>query len=187
MDVLEPSLSGEDLAHLERDTFKYFSNEINLENGLIPDNTRQGAPCSIAVVGFALTAYPIAVERGYLTRAEQQSVPLIALRFFHDGTQGTGPDAMGYQGFYYHFLDMKSGLRFWKSEISTMDTSYVLAGALTAATYFDRETNNEKNIRKLAEALFGRADWHWAQNGGLTVTHGWRPENRIYQISLDWI
>ena len=59
MDILEPSLSDEDLAHLERDTFKYFADEMNPDNGLVPDNTRQGAPSSIAAVGFALTAYPI--------------------------------------------------------------------------------------------------------------------------------
>lgn len=176
MKVLEPSLSDEDLAQLERDTFKYFADEINLRNGLIPDNTRQGAPSSIAVVGFALTAYPIGVERGYMTRAEAIKRSLISLRFFHDGPQGKGPDAIGYKGFYYHFLDMKTGRRVWNCEISTIDTTYLLAGALSAAMYFDRETKEESELRRLAETLYARADWHWAQNGGLTVTHGWKPE-----------
>ena len=63
MKVLEPSLNDEDLNRLERDTFKYFASEINLENGLVADNTRVDSPSSIAVIGFALTAYPIAVER----------------------------------------------------------------------------------------------------------------------------
>src|SRR6266511_471609 len=104
----EPSLTDKDLARLERDTFKYFANEMNQENGLFPDNTRQGAPSSIAVAGFALTAYPVGVERGYITRAEAIKRSLLTLRFFHDGPQGTGPDAIGYKGFYYHFLDMKT-------------------------------------------------------------------------------
>ncbi len=176
MKVLEPSLTDEDLAQLERDTFKYFADEMNAENGLVPDSTRQGAPCSIAVVGFALTAYPVGVERGYITRAEAIKRSLISLRFFHDGPQGTGPDAIGYKGFYCHFLDMKTGRRVWNSEISTIDTTYLLAGALAAAMYFDRDTKEEREIRQLAEALYSRADWHWAQNGGLTVTHGWKPE-----------
>lgn len=64
MKIQEPSLSEADLAELERDTFKYFADEMNPKNGLIPDNTRDGAPSSIAAVGFALTAYPIGVERG---------------------------------------------------------------------------------------------------------------------------
>lgn len=176
MKVLEPSLSEEDLARLQRDTFKYFADEMNPDNGLVPDNTRKGAPCSIAAVGFALTAYPIAVERGYMTRAEAIERVLITLRFFHDGPQGAGPDSIGNKGFYYHFLDMKSGTRVWKSEISTIDSAYVLAGALAAAMYFDLETKEESQIRSTAESLYARADWQWFQNGGLTVTHGWKPE-----------
>lgn len=176
MNVLEPSLSDEDLARLERDTFKYFAEEMNPENGLVPDNTRQGAPCSIAAVGFALTAYPIGVERGYMSRDEAIKRCLLTLRFFYDGPQGTGPDDMGYRGFYYHFLDMKTGRRVWKCEISTIDTSYLIAGAITVALYFNRDTSDEQEVRRLADALYARADWHWAQNGALTVTHGWKPE-----------
>jgi hypothetical protein len=176
MKVLEPSLTDEELARLERDTFKYFADEINLENGLIPDNTRRGAPASIACVGFALTAYPIAVERKYLSRTEAIKRTLTTLRFFNEAPQGKQPDAIGYKGFYYHFLDMKTGRRVWNCEISTIDTTYVIAGALTAACYFDRDTEDEREIRTLAESLYKRADWHWAQNGGLTVTHGWKPK-----------
>ncbi len=176
MKVLEPSLTNESLVRLERDTFSYFADEMNLKNGLVPDSTKQGAPCSIAVVGFALTTYPIAVERGYITRKEAIKRCLFNLRFFHDRPQGTGPDAIGYKGFYYHFLDMKTGRRVWNSEASTIDTTYLLAGALTSAVFFDRDTKEEHEIRRLAEALYTRADWHWAQNGGLTVTHGWKPE-----------
>ncbi len=176
MKVLEPSLSDESLDRLERDTFRYFADEMNPENGLVPDNTKQGAPCSIAVVGFALTAYPIAIERGYMSRAEAIKRCLTSLRFFHDGPQGIGPAAIGYKGFYYHFLDMKTGRRVWNSEVSTIDTTYLIAGALTAAMYFNRDTEDEREIRRIGDALYARADWHWAQNGSVTVTHGWKPE-----------
>lgn len=119
MTVLEQPLTDGELSRLERDTFKYFADEVNLENGLIPDNTRTGAPASIAAVGFALTAYPIAVERKYLTRADAVRRTLATLRFFYDCPQGKEPDATGYKGFYYHFLDMKTGRRAAKCEIST--------------------------------------------------------------------
>ncbi len=176
MDVLEPSLSDETLAELERDTFKYFIDEMNPDNGLVPDSTRQGASSSIAAVGFALTAYPIGVERGYVSRDDAIKRCLLTLRFFYDGAQGTGSDDIGYKGFYYHFLDMKTGKRVSKCEISTIDTTYLIAGALTAAMYFNRDTSDEQEIRMLADALYARADWQWAQNGALTVTHGWNPE-----------
>src|SRR5688572_30211535 len=176
MKVLGPSLNDEDLIRLESDTFKYFADEMNPDNGLVPDSTKQGAPSSIAAVGFALTAYPIGVERGYLTRVEAIKRALITLRFFHDGPQGNGPEAIGHKGFYYHFLDMKTGRRAGNSEISTIDTTYLLAGALTVGMYFDGETGEEREIRTLAEALYGRANWQWAQNGALTVSHGWKPK-----------
>jgi hypothetical protein len=179
MKVLEPSLNDEDLDRLERDTFRYFAEETNLENGLIADNTREDSPCSIAVVGFALTAYPIAVERKYMTRSEAVKRALTSLRFFNDGPQGPDEDAIGYHGFYYHFLDMNTGRRFGNSEISTIDSTYLIAGALTAAAYFDRDTKDERELRRLAEALYHRADWHWAQNKALTVSHGWKPKTKF--------
>ena len=184
MEILEPSLTDEELADLERDTFRYFAEEVNLDNGLVRDSTRQGSPSSIAAVGFALTAYPIGVERGFLSRAEAIRRCLITLRFFHDEPQGTGQNAIGYRGFYYHFLDMETGRRVGNSEISTIDSTYLIAGALTAAMYFNRDTEDEREIRKLAEALYARADWHWAQNGGLPVSHGWNPERKF--IKYRW-
>jgi hypothetical protein len=183
--VLHPSLNDQDLARLQADTFKYFLHEMNPENGLVPDSTRTGSPCSLAVIGFALTVYPIGVERGYLSRHEAIKRTLKKLRFFYDGPEGKGTDAIGYRGFYYHFLDMKTGLRTWNSEVSTIDTAYLLAGALTAAQYFDRETKDECEIRVLADALYRRADWHWAQHGALTVTLGWKPETGF--IKYRWI
>jgi hypothetical protein len=176
MKVLEPSLTDEQLDRLERDTFKYFADEVNLENGLIRDSTRRDSPASIAVVGMALTAYPIAIERKYMSRAEAVKRTLTTLRFFHDCSQGTQRDATGYKGFYYHFLDMKTGRRAGNCEISTIDTTYFLVGALTAACYFNRDTKGEREIVELAQTLYERADWQWAQNGALTVSHGWRPE-----------
>jgi hypothetical protein len=101
---------------------------------------------------------------------------LTSLRFFNDGPQGRHEDAIGYNGFYYHFLDMKTGRRFRNSEISTIDTTYLIAGALTAAAYFDRDTKDERELRALAQSLYDRADWQWAQNKALTVSHGWKPK-----------
>src|ERR1044072_1339005 len=127
MKVLEPSLTDEELEALERDTFKYFADEINLENGLVPDSTRQGAPSSIAAVGVAPTADPIAVARKCLSGSEALKRTLTTLRFFHDAPHGKEKDATGYRGFYYHFLDMKTGRRFGKCEISTIYRAYLLA------------------------------------------------------------
>jgi hypothetical protein len=171
------SYSEEQLDALQRATFDYFLKETNPENGLVPDSTRQGSPCSIAATGFALASYPVGVERGFIKRGEAIERTLATLRFFFNSAQGPEPDATGYKGFYYHFLDMKSGRRAWDSELSTIDSTFLIAGALTAAEYFSQDNQDELEIRTVADAIYRRADWHWAQNLGATVTHGWRPES----------
>jgi hypothetical protein len=164
------------LEELQRLTFDYFLKETNPENGLVPDSTRQGSPCSITPTGFALAAYPIGVERGFITRDDAIKRTLTTLRFFWNSPQGRQPDATGYKGFYYHFLDMNTGRRTWNCELSTIDSTFLIAGALTAAEYFDRDTEDESEIRTIADSIYRRADWQWAQNRGVTVTHGWKPE-----------
>jgi hypothetical protein len=172
---IEP-LSDELLLDLQRLSLDYFLHEANPDNGLIPDRNRSGSPASIAAIGMALTAYPVGVARGFMTREAARDRTLATLRFFHESQQGPEPDATGYKGFYYHFLDMKSGRRVWKCELSTIDTALLIAGVVTAGAFFQEDDEGEQEIRRLADALYRRVDWNWARNGGATVTHGWRPE-----------
>ena len=161
---------------LQRHAFEYFLRETNLANGLVADKSQPGSPASIAAVGFALAAYPVGVERGWMTRTDALARTLAVLRFFWASPQGVTPDATGYKGFYYHFLDMSTGRRAGLCELSTIDSTFLIAGMLAAAAYFDHEDEDEQAVRTLADALYCRVDWAWACNGAATVTHGWRPE-----------
>jgi len=164
------------LRTLQRDTFGYFIAEANPHNGLVRDTTRPGSHSSIAAVGLGLAAYTVGAERGYVDRAQAVERVLTTLRFFRDAPHGSERDATGYKGFYYHFLDMEHGRRAWKSELSTIDTTLMMAGVLACGTYFDRATAEEREIRAAADALYRRVDWNWARNGSTAVTHGWKPE-----------
>jgi hypothetical protein len=164
------------LERLQRNAFEYFRRNANPVNGLIADTTRPGAPSSIAVVGFALSAYPVGVERGWMKRVDAVTCTLTALRFFSSSDQSGSAQATGYHGFYYHFLDMRSGTRMWHSEISLIDTALLIAGVLTAGAYFDGDSEDESELRRLAAALYRRVDWRWAQRERGAVTHGWKPE-----------
>ena len=170
-----------ELQTLQRETFGYFLHETNPANGLVIDKTAPDWPASIAATGLALACYPVSVERGFMTRADAVERTLATLRFFWNSPQGTEPDATGYKGFFYHFLDMQTGRRAWQCELSTVDSAFLLAGALTAGAYFDHRTAAEIEIRTLGDALYRRADWQWAQDGGATVTHGWKPETGFLQ------
>ncbi len=179
------SYTDEKLEKLQRLTFDYFLKETNPENGLVRDNTRQGVPCSITATGFALAAYPVGVERGFIKRRDAIKRTLTTLRFFLNSPHGPERDATGYKGFYYHFLDMNTGRRTWDCELSTVDSAFLIAGALTAGEYFNRDTKGEREIRTLAAAIYARADWNWARNRKATVTHGWKPESGFLKYRWD--
>jgi hypothetical protein len=163
------------LDRLQLGAFRYFSEFVNAESGLVADTSRPNSPCSIAVVGFALSCYPIAAERGWMTRREACERSLRAIRFFLDSPQSDQPDATGYRGFYYHFLDMSVGRRVWQCELSLIDTALLLAGVHVAALYFDR-AGDEAILRELAQELLDRTDWAWALTERETLAQGWKPE-----------
>src|SRR4026209_1461871 len=169
-------LTDRDLGLLQLSTVLYYLRETNPDNGLVRDKTDQTAPVSIAAVGMALAPVPIVVGRGVMYREFAAKGALKRLRFLLACPQGPEPDAPGYRGFFYHFIDIETGRRVWQCEVSTIDSAFLFAGALTAATYFDRDTPDEIEIRALADELYRRADWNWARNDGPSLTHGWRPE-----------
>jgi hypothetical protein len=165
------------LLDIQRNSFDYFVHEVNEANGLVADKTAADWPASIAAVGMALTAYPIGVERGYMTRARALQRTLTTLRFLSASAQGESPDASGHRGFYYHFLDMQTGRRVWNCELSSIDSALLIAGVLAAAEYFRDDNADARELRALADALYRRVDWAWMCNGGATLCHGWRPED----------
>lgn len=173
------------LADLEERTFRFFWDTANPQNGLVPDRYPTPSYSSIAAVGFGLTTYPIGVERGYVTREAARQRVLATLRFFRDAPQNeTARGAAGYKGFFYHFLDMKTGERFGDTELSTVDTAIFLAGALFCQSYFSGTDPEEVEIRALAEEIYRRVDWRWAQVHAPAISHGWTPEDGF--LEYDW-
>lgn len=189
---LEPAQApvfGSDVEMLEaiqRGAFAYFRDEANPANGLVRDRSTPDSKCSIAAVGFGLSAWCIGVERGYVTRAEAAVRVERTLRTFLDAPQGPqASGTSGYRGWYYHFLEMQTGLRAWKCELSSIDTALFLAGALDASVFFDRKDPLEREIRRSAAALLERVDWGFMCNGSDVLSMGWHPETGF--ISRHWV
>src|SRR5688572_24342673 len=181
-------LSAADAAFLDEvqeRTFRFFWDLADPGTGLIPDRWPTKSFASVAATGFGLTAYPIGVERGWVTREQARERVLRTLRFLWNAPQGDGATGVtGYRGFFYHFLHLDSGLRFERVELSTIDTTLLLAGVLFCGEYFDGDAPEEREIRDLAERLFARVEWTWAQPEPPAVSHGWHPEKGW--IESDW-
>ena len=180
--VAAPTTTIDDV---ERRTFRFFWDTTNPRNGLVPDRWPTPSFSSIAAVGFGLAAYGIGAQRGYVTREAARDRVLLTLRTFLNLPQGPAATGMGgYHGFFYHFLDMESGLRFKDVELSTIDTTWLLAGALFCQSYFDRNDPTESAIRDAAEQLFERAEWDWEQPRPPAISMGWYPEKGFH--TYDW-
>jgi len=174
-----------EIDELQERTFRWFTHVTNRSNGLTPDRWPTESFSSVAAIGFALTCWPIGVERGWMSREEARERTLTTIRFFHDAPQG--PEATGvtgYKGFFYHFLDMRTGLRFERTELSTVDTSLLVAGMLFAARWFDGDHADEGEIRRLAQAVYDRIEWDWAMARPNRISMGWHPEAGF--IPADW-
>ena len=165
------------LDSLSRHTFNWFWDLGNTDNGQIPDRWPTENFSSIAATGFGLTTYIVGVERAYITRKQAAERVLKTIRFLKQLPKGEGTSGIaGYKGFFYHFLDQKTGLRFQQVELSTIDTALLMAGILSCQSYFDQEDETENQIRAVADELYKAVEWDWAMNNQPTMSMGWHPE-----------
>ena len=158
------------LNDLQRRAVRYFDEQTEPRTGLTRDRASKDggvsvAPASVAATGFALTAWCIADQRGWLPPGE-------ALRRVRTTLEFTLARVAQERGWLYHFVDAKSGRPAGDSEVSTIDTALFLKGAI-----FAREYLADERVRLLVAELYGRIDWAWARNGGETLSHGWRPRS----------
>jgi hypothetical protein len=169
---------------LERRSFEYFWQQADPQTGLVPDRARMNGSsldanhqnvASSAATGFGLTAICIAKERGWIERAPARQRVAITLRFFADR-------AFHKNGWFYHWIDSKSGERRWNSEISSIDTALLLGGVLTVRQCFA----DDREIVGLANRIYNRIDFQWMLNGHpLLLSHGWKPESGFIKTRWD--
>jgi hypothetical protein len=165
---------------IEKRTFNFFWETAEPGTGLVPDRWPKPPFASIAAVGFALNAYAVGVERGYVTRAQARDRVLTTLRFLHDAPEGTDPAASAsYQGFFYHFLNFTTGTRYGGTELSTVDTALLMGGVLFVGGYFNRDDPAEAEIRKLADDLYRRVNWPWSIEHTPDIRMAWSPEGQF--------
>ena len=174
------------LDYVQQSCFDYFWYAANPTNGLVPDRSAVGSTCSIAAVGFGLTAIGIGVDHGWITRTQAVARVLTTLKTFLQGPQGPGATGViGYKGWFYHFLDMNTALRAG-AELSSIDTALLLAGILYAKQYFNGPSADEASIRTMADAIFNRVDWTFMSRGTNAVAMGWQPTSGFTNYN-NWI
>ena len=128
--------------------FQDFTNfKGDLADGLTVDHTGDLTLASIASTGYFLSSLVIGVARGYLNRTKailqaKTTLKTLLHRVPH------------YQGFFAHFLNIKTGERHRKSEYSTIDSALALNGVLTVDQYF-----KDPEISELSKLILQRVNW----------------------------
>src|SRR5215471_15157341 len=152
-----PPFEGTDeqlLDEIQRASFEFFWNEASSRTGQVKDRALANGNdshtmSSIAATGFGLTSLCIGDHRGYRRSAEIADRARNTLRFIAN-------DLHNEHGFFFHFIHMETGERWEKNELSSIDTSLLLCGVLTARQYFA-----DQEIKDLATKIYRRVDWPW--------------------------
>ncbi|MCF8381264.1 MAG: hypothetical protein K9H49_16955 [Bacteroidales bacterium] len=174
------------LADLKRKTFNYFWEQVDIPSYGIPDRFPTKRFTSIAATGFGIPSYIIGIENNFISREDAATRVLKTLEWFWNSKQGDqNAEISGYKGFYYHFLTYNEGIRYKNVELSTIDTGLLMAGILTAQSYFTADNDMESSIRSLADSLFLRVEWDWAMNGQEWMSMGWKPETGFLKSQWD--
>jgi len=158
------------LDEIQRATFQFFWDEASQETGQVKDRALANGNdsrmmSSIAATGFGLTSLCIGDQRGYGKSPEILERARKTLRFLAN-------DLPNERGFFFHFVHMETGQRWEKCELSSIDSSLLLCGVLTARQYFA-----DQEIKDLATKIYERVDWPWMLNGAATLSMGWTPES----------
>ena len=171
---VKPLTDDEFLDLIESKAFGFFKEHQNLKTGLFSD-TSGGGDASIASTGFGITALCIGAKRGWINKKEAEKRVLIALNSFIPGENDGKTIVEGKYGFFYHFVNIHTGERAGKSEISTVDTAILVAGAITAGEYFGGE------VKEKANELYKNVEWGKFLNEEMgpwygMFSMGWSPE-----------
>jgi hypothetical protein len=168
------------LEKIERAHFEYFRRESDSVTGLTKDRSTDASPASIAATGFSLTAYPVAVNHGWISRDQAADYALKVLHTLANTPQGDAAQGTsGRNGLFYHFLDTHTATRAGNCEVSTIDTALLMAGVLFSKDYFNQSNSKEAEIRNLADQLYSRVDWSSAIEADGKVSMGWTPEKGL--------
>ncbi len=172
------------LEDLSRRAFLYFWEQSDPHTGLTLDRARDSGDkvtgrshevASMASTGFALSALCVAQERKWRDPAEIAGRVRSTLRHLANNQDHE-------RGWFYHFVDMHTGERVWRSELSTIDTALLLAGVLTVQQCFAADAE----IARMAQEIYERVDFLWLFDpaSGL-LRMGWRPESGFLRAA--WV
>ena len=169
-----PVISDEELlTQVQARTFRYFYDFAHPTCGLARERNTSGDIVTTGGSGFGLMAFPVAVERGFISRADALAHCTKVVDFLYD-------KAERFHGAYPHWLNGKTGKT---QAFSTKDdgadlveTAFLIEGLLTLRQYFSGASAEETELRDKITAIWEGVEWTWFQKDGKNVLYWhWSP------------
>lgn len=179
------NISDEELLELvQRTTFRYFYEHGHPDCGLARERSApavrgsEGIPGLSDIVttggtGFGVMAFPIAVERQWITRDAAARRLLKIVRFLDRVPR--------FHGMWAHWYLGNSGkVRPFSAKDNggdLVESAFLLQGLLTVRQYFDDDTVGEKELRDTISKLWRGAEWDWYTNDQPWLLWHWSPDH----------
>jgi hypothetical protein len=144
------------LLSLQRQALQYFLDN-QMPNGLVLDRQHNHGPrrahglCSSSATGMGFVALALAAAPPYRLHSRQAAVERIRA-----GVQAAVEQLPHDHGIMPHFVDDATGRVHGTDHLSTIDSAWLVAGALWAAAFL-----GDRGLEEDAERLYARIDWRY--------------------------
>jgi hypothetical protein len=169
-----PQISDDALLTLvQQQTFKYFWDFGHPVSGLARERNTSGETVTTGGSGFGVMAIVTGINRNFVTRAQGLARMQTIVAFLKNTAQK-------FHGAFPHWLNGTTGV---VVPFSTKDngadlveTSYLIAGLLTARQYFDGTDVAEVNLRNDINSIYNAVEWSWFRKNNENVLYWhWSP------------
>lgn len=170
-----PTISDDSLLTLvQKKTFDYFWSYAHPTSGLARERFGSGETVTSGGSGFGIMTIPVAIERGFITRAQGYERMNKIVNFLNASSTDK------FHGAFPHWMNGTTGkvIPFSTKDdgADLVETAFLMQGLLTVQSYFKNGNTAEKAMCDTIQTLWENVDWTWfQQNGQQKLYWHWSP------------
>lgn len=167
-----PILSSNELLDLVQErTFNYFWDFAEPSSGMARERSQTPNMVTIGGSGFGISCFPVAINRGWISKAEGIERLKKILTFLEE--------AATYHGVFSHWYDSSSNtIQFSDTDNGgdIVETAFLIQGLLINRQYFSGDNAEENDIRARITTIWENVEWDWYTQGKKSITWHWSAD-----------
>ncbi|RZK67272.1 MAG: DUF3131 domain-containing protein [Pedobacter sp.] len=168
-----PRISDDELLTLvQKQTFKYFWDFGHPTSGLARERNTSGNTVTSGGSGFGIMALVTGISRNFISKTDGLARMQKIVAFLKTAER--------FHGAYPHWLDGNTGkvIPFSTKDNGgdLVETSFLMAGLITARQYFSGTDATETNLRNDINTIYNGVEWNWyRKDNSATLYWHWSP------------